>query len=120
MHYTNEESRSRRLDDFIALAEEGQKIDLVVELREELATQKIHPGEDEEMKRETGIYLLIGNYHFEADGLPHKVSKVYMFGCSSESIKAKLVDKNIANERLKMDYRRLKESNIAFEEIYFE
>ena len=71
------------------------------------------------MRDDAGIYLLIGDYHFMVDADTHKVSKVYMFGFTTQSIKGKMVDKSIANERLKMDYLRLRDCNIEFEEKFF-
>jgi hypothetical protein len=47
------------------------------------------------------------------------VTKVYMFGSSEESPDSVKINKSIANARLKMDYQRLKDAKISFEEKYF-
>jgi len=117
-----------RIEDFIALAKLGKKVEMTVELRKQLVAQKVHPGDTEEMKGEISMYLLIGDFTFNVGGheslivirqklIPDvkNVSKVYMF----ESLDASNVNKNIANERLKVDYQRLKIANITFKEKYF-
>jgi len=42
-----------------------------------------------------------------------------MYGVSEESTNMALREMQIANERLKMDFNRLREANIIFEEKYF-
>jgi hypothetical protein len=42
-----------------------------------------------------------------------------MYGVSEESANMALREMQIANERLKMDFDRLREANIIFEEKYF-
>ncbi|MCX5719974.1 MAG: hypothetical protein NT055_08495 [Nitrospirae bacterium] len=121
-----------RIEDFIALAKLGKKVEMTVELRKQLVAQKVHPGDTEEMKGEISMYLLIGDFTFNVGGheslivirqklIPDvkNVSKVYMFGSLEESLDASKVNKNIANERLKVDYQRLKIANITFKEKYF-
>jgi hypothetical protein len=49
----------------------------------------------------------------------HKVSKPYMYGVSEVSANMALRELQIANKRLKMDFNRLREANITFEEKYF-
>jgi hypothetical protein len=108
-----------RIEDFIALAKKGKNVTLEIELLKQAISQKIHPGDTEERKREIEMYLLIGSYTFKVDGTVNKVSKVYVYGSSDESANDVKINKNIANERLKMDYNRLKEANIKFREKYF-
>jgi hypothetical protein len=42
-----------------------------------------------------------------------------MFGSADESLSAAKMHKNIANERLKRDYERLKAAKIKVDEKYF-
>jgi len=126
-----------RIEDFIALAKEGKVGHATIALRKPLVIQKVHPDETEDMKREIDMYLLIGTYTFRVEKevkkvskvymyeevskgyMYEEVSKVYMYGSLEESPDAAKVNKNIANARLKADYRRLREANITFEEKYF-
>jgi len=108
-----------RLEDFISLAMEGKKVNASVELKKQVVTQKVHPADTEEMKAEIEMYLLLGEYTFNVGGKTHKVSKIYVFGTMEEPLTSSRENKNIANARLKMDYKRLADSKIIFEEKYF-
>jgi hypothetical protein len=112
-------SKFGRLEDFIALAKTGKDVHMEIELRKQLVEQKVHPEVTVDMKSEIDMYLLTGDYTFKVEGEVQNISKVYMFGSLEESQSAARVDRNIANERLKMDYRRLREANITFQEKYF-
>jgi hypothetical protein len=109
-----------RLEEFIEHAREGKKVSVEVGLRKDAVTQKVHPEESETMSREMYMYLLIGDFVFKVDGEKTKVSKVYMYGSAEESLDAARIDRHIANQRLKMDYQRLKDVKIEVEEKYFE
>ncbi len=108
-----------RIEDFIAMAKEGNSLDLTVELKKKLVAQKVPPGVTEDMKDEVDMYLLTADYIFKAGKDMKLVSKVYMVGSSEESPDALKVNANIANARLKMDYQRLTDAKITFEEKYF-
>jgi hypothetical protein len=108
-----------RIEDFIALAKEGKDVAVAVDLRKQAVSQKVHPGDTEESKGELDMYLLFGDYTFRIGSLKKLVSKVYMYGSTGESLSDAKINKSIANERLKMDYQRLKNANIHFEEKYF-
>jgi hypothetical protein len=108
-----------RLEDFIALAREGKDIHGEVTLRKQLVEQKVHPAETLDMKSEIDMYLLVGDFTFRIGKEIQSVSKVYMFSSLEESQQAASVDRNIANERLKVDYQRLRAANISFEEKFF-
>jgi len=108
-----------RIEDFIALAGEGKEIHAEVELRKQLVIQKVHPGATEDMKREIDMYLLIGAYTFRVGKEVKEVSKVYMYGSLEEPPSIFWVNTNIANTRLKADYRRLRDAKITLEEKYF-
>jgi hypothetical protein len=104
------------LEDFIRLAKEGGDVRVSVELRKQYIPGKVHP---EEGKSETESYLLVGDYTCSVREEVHKVPKVYVFGSAEESLNAAKIHKNIANERLKRDYSRLREAKIKVEEKYF-
>ena len=108
-----------RIEDFIALARKGKTVTAAIDVRKQLVEQKIHPDETEEMKNEIDMYLLIADYTFTVGKDVKKVSKVYLYGSAEESLNDAMIDKSIANERLKMDYRRLTKAHIKFEETYF-
>ncbi len=108
-----------RIEDFIALAKEGKDVKAGVDLRKQVVSQKVHPGETEEMKAELDIYLLLANYSFTVGNWKKAVSKVYVYGSTAEPLNDTKVNTSIANERLKMDYKRMHDVNIAFEEKYF-
>ena len=107
------------LEDFIRLAKEGEDVRVSVELRKEYIPVKIHPAHTEERKGETESYLLLGDYTCSVGEEVHKVPKVYVFGSADESLKTAKMHKNIANERLKRDYNRLRDAKIKVEEKYF-
>jgi len=119
MARVNEIGDYGRIEDFIALAKEGGKVSLEIELRKQLVTQKVPPGVTEDMKDEVDMYLLTADYIFKVGKDMKLVSKVYMFGSSEEPPAALKVNSSIANARLKMDYRRLRDAKITFEEKYF-
>jgi hypothetical protein len=105
-----------RIEDFIALAKEGKGVNVTIDLRQEFAAQKVHPGDTEELKAAIDIYLLFGDYTFKIGKWEKVVSKAYMYGSTGESLNDTKINKSIANERLKMDYKRLREAKIVFEE----
>lgn len=119
MANTTAQGTHARLEDFIGLARKGIDITLEITLRKHIITEKIHPEQTEEMKGEIERYLLLGNFAFRAAGEEQTVSKVYMIGSMEESRENANVNKNIANERLKMDYKRLHDSGLSFEEKFF-
>jgi hypothetical protein len=108
-----------RIEDFIALAKEGKDVSVKIDLRQEFVSQKVHPGDTEELKEAIDMYLLFGDYTFRIGSWKKLVSKVYMHGSTGESLSDAKINKSIANERLKLDYQRLKDAHIHFEEKYF-
>jgi hypothetical protein len=108
-----------RLEHFIALAKKGQHIEASIDLKKHIITKKFHIEETESMKGETEMYLLQAEYNFKVEGEVKKVSKIYIFGTSEESIMTTHQNVLFANERLKMDYERLNNAHITFEERYF-
>ncbi len=102
-----------RLEDFIGLAKQGKTIQLSVSLRKE----KVISTEADKQK---DMYLLICDYDFVVDGQKITISKIYESGLSNEPLNATKKHIYIANARLKMDYMRLRDANIPFEELYWE
>jgi hypothetical protein len=115
----SEKGELTRIEDFISLAREGKDIQLTIALKKQLVSQKVHPGATEEMRDEVDMYLLVGDYSFKIGKDLKQISKVYMYGSTGESMIDSNVNKNIANQRLKTDYKRMLEANIVFEENYF-
>ena len=54
-----------------------------------------------------------------AQGMPSMVSKVYAICPINECEIDDKTTRRIANERLRMDYTRLREARVKFEEKYF-
>ncbi len=119
MPQNTEAANVQRLEDFIALAQQGKKVTAEISLRRQLVEQKVHPDETSEVKEAISMYLLLADFTLTAEGKTGKVSKVYTFGSGEESLDGARVNKGIANARLKMDYRRLKDAGIICEEKLF-
>jgi hypothetical protein len=108
-----------RIEDFIALAKEGKDVHAEVVLEKQVVAQKVHPGDTGDMIREIDMYLLIGAYTFSVGKDVKQVSKVYVYGSLDDLPGVFFANTNIANARLKADYRRLRDANIKVEEKYF-
>ncbi len=115
----NEKREFGRIEDFIALAKEGKDVHAEIQLKRLPVTQKVHPGATADMSSEVDMYLLIGDFSFKVGGEVKHVCKVYLHGSLEEPADVLKVDSSIANSRLKMDYQRLKDAKIIFEEKYF-
>lgn len=114
-----EKGEFSRLEDFIALANKGEDVRMEIELSKQLVKQKVHPEETIDMKDEIDMCLFIGDYTFKVGKESRKITKVYILFSMEESQAATRVDRSVANERLKMDYKRLRDANITFEEKFF-
>lgn len=115
-----ENSTPTRLDDFILLGREGKAVEAEVFLRKIPIVQKAHPDETDDAMSEIDAYLLSADFTLRAEGGTGTVSKVYVVGYEDESVATARVNRNIANDRLKMDYRRLEEAKVKFKEKFFE
>jgi hypothetical protein len=107
------------LEDLILLAKEGKDVRVQVQLRKQDIGQQVDNGGKAKRKAELESYLLIGDYTCSVEGEVYEVPKVYIFGSEEESLTTAKTHKNIANERLKRDYQRLKDAKIKIEEKYF-
>jgi len=119
MNEVSGKSELLRIEDFITLAKEGKDVSAKIGLRQEFVSQKVHPADTEELKEAIDMYLLIGDYTFRIGSWEKTVSKVYVHSSTGESLSDTKINKSIANERLKLDYQRLKDAKIHFEEKYF-
>ena len=108
-----------RLEDFIDIAAKGERVKLEVILRKQNITEKGPPEKPYYLKVSKDMYLLMGDFLFGDQPDTITVSKVYAMGCADEAITEDQVNKGVANERLKMDYARLKNAGIRFEEKFF-
>ncbi len=114
------EIRYDRLEDFIALAKDGKQVKAEIELNKQIVKQKVHPDETDNMGLEVDMYLLSGNYFLTGvEDEVKRISKVYVFASTGESLVESQTNRKIANARLKMDYDRLAQAGIKFEEKYF-
>jgi hypothetical protein len=112
--------RKERLEDFIDLAKGGKKVQVKVHLRKEIVKQTGHPEETDDISVEMDMALLIGEFiPVDLQGEGHLVTKVYGIASINETEVDEKIIRNIANERLKMDYKRLKDGRIEFEEKFF-
>ena len=119
MTSVHDEANLNRLEDFINLAESGTKVGVAIDLQKSLFRQKVHPEETDDMNIERDMYFLIGDFNFNCPGQIATISKVYVLGSLGESVTESQVNKHVANERLKMDYQRIKDAGIMFQEKYF-
>jgi hypothetical protein len=70
---------------------------------------------------ETDLSLLMADFSPAAESMakPAKVTKVYAISPLNESEIDANTTRHIANQRLGMDFARLKEAKVIFEEMYF-
>ncbi|MFC1531801.1 hypothetical protein ACFL7M_00315 [Thermodesulfobacteriota bacterium] len=120
---TKEESQqdyNERLENLILFAKSGKKDQIKVNLHKEIIKQVTQSEETDDLKVEKDLYLLIGDFTLAgAQGKRHDVTKVYAFGNIDETEIEEKVIRNIANERLKMDYQRLRNMEIEYHEEFF-
>jgi hypothetical protein len=115
-----EKSMFNRLEDFISIAEKGEAIDLTVALNKQIFTQKFDPYTMGEPDDEIDMYLFSADYVFLVKGKTHEIRKFYASGIEGESTDMTKRNIDIANERLKIDYKRLKGARIIFEEKFWD
>ena len=112
-------STANRLEDFIVIAKNGERVKLEVNLRKQVISPKDPSEKPYHLKVGEDMYLLMGDFLFGDESNNTIVSKVYAMGCvAGPEIEAQ-ADNDVANERLKMDYHRLKSVGIDFTEKYF-
>jgi hypothetical protein len=99
-----------RVEDLVSLAKSGKGGQIEVNLSKEIVKQTTHTEETDDLKEEKDLYLLIGYFKMlDAREKHHEVTKVYAIGNINDTEIEEKIIRNIANERLKMDYRRLQD-----------
>jgi hypothetical protein len=112
-----EHSMLSRLEDFISLARKGEDIGLTITLNTQIITRKFDTAEGPEADIDT--YIFSADYFLLFEGKTYKVRKLYAFGVEGEPLEIIKRNKTVAKERLKIDYKRLREANIPFEEKFW-
>jgi hypothetical protein len=112
-------TQQRRLEDYVVLARQGKRVQVDVKIRKQVVQQKVHPEQTTDLRDEIGMYLLLADFTLTAEGESCVVTKVYAFGALREPLDSANVSRSIATARLKIDYQRLKDGNIAVDEEYF-
>jgi hypothetical protein len=111
--------RKTRLESFIELAKSGKQVKILVDLYTRDVKQLGHPEETDDVMDELDMCLLIADFiPMGLEGEP-RVTKVYAVCPINESEVDAKITRYTANERLKMDYKRLKDVKIEFEEKLF-
>lgn len=111
--------RKTRLESFIELAKSGKQVKIQVNLYSRDVKQLGRPEATDDVMEELDMSLLIADFiPMGLEGEP-RVTKVYAVSSIDESDVDAKVTRSIANERLKMDYRRLQDAKIEFEEKFF-
>ncbi len=114
-----ETGEAGRLEDLISLAKDGHLVEASAELKRHIVTPKGHPDHIAHDKNETEMYILLAEFNFKAASEFRKVAKIYAFGTLEEPIDSTEQNLRFADERLRIDYERLRDANIAIEEVYF-
>jgi hypothetical protein len=109
-----------RLEDFISLARKGEEVDLSVTLNKQIFTRKFDPYTTGDPEDEIDMYMLSADYSFTVGGRTVGITKFYASGIEGESQDDTRRNIYIANERLIMDYNRLKEAKIVFVEKFWD
>ena len=115
----SEQSMFGRLEDFISLAEKGETVDLTVVLNKQFATRKFDPYTMGDPEDEIVMYMLSADYVFTVGEEVREVTKYYVSGIEGESRDDMERNIYVANERLKMDYKRLEQAKIIFSEKFW-
>jgi hypothetical protein len=115
-----EQKLFNRLEDFISIAGKGEKVDLTVVLNKRIFTRKFDSYTSGDPEDEIDMYILAADFLFVVAGEAMEVTKYYVSGIEGESLIATKNNLYVANERLKMDYKRLREAKIIFLEKYWD
>ena len=109
-----------RLDDFITIARKGKEVELTIVLDKRIFKRKFAPSTMGDPGDEIDTYILAANYVFVVEGKIREFTKFYAFGVEGDSPSAVQREIDVANERLKMDYKRLREAKIIFLELFWD
>jgi len=107
-----------RLEEIIEKAKGAEKATCKVNVFKQPVKYLVHP--EAEITEEMEAFLYTADFDFDIDGKHYIVRKTYATEFATESFEAKKACLNLANARLKEDYKRLKEAGIEVEEKFFE
>ncbi len=107
-----------RLEEILEKAKGAEKVNCSVTLFKQPVKYLVHP--EAEITEEMEAFLYTADFNFEIDGKNYIARKTYATEFATESFEAKMACRNLANSRLKEDYKRLKDAGIEVEEKYFE
>ena len=110
-----------RLDDYINLAGSGKTIRLQTRLYRKWLKQVSRSNATGGIDMDMDMCLLMADFTplETTQEMPGKVTKPYMICPVKDSESDEKTTRHIANERLRMDYARLRGAGISFEEKYF-
>ena len=112
--------RLTRIETYLEAAQSGKHVDLEVKLHKEIIKQSLLTNEADNLRIEKDIYLLMADYIPKTTlEEPYIVSKVYAFGTINENELEERTIRLIANERLRIDYDRLRGAGVDFQEAEF-
>ena len=118
-----EKGYDERVENLVSLAKSGKGGQIKINLNKEIVKQMTTTEETDDLKEEKDLYLLVGHFAMlDAQDKHHDVTKVYAVGNINETDIEEKVIRNIANERLKMDYQRLhdiKDIEIDYQKLSF-
>lgn len=114
-------SQSERLEGFIRQARSGNSVHLRVSVYRRMVKQVAQSESTDDIEIESDMNLLMASFmpvSKEGAGA-EKITKVYAISPINEIEVNDKITRRIANERLKMDYSRLKAAGVKFEEKFF-
>lgn len=110
-----------RLDDFIHLAQSGVNIQLLTRVYRKFFKETKRSSTTDDIDIEMDRCMLMADFTPTrvSRGIPSKVSKVYMICPVNETDVDLKTSYHVANERLRMDFSRLREAGVECEEKFF-
>lgn len=113
-------SEISRLEDIIRIANTGIRVRCFIELKKKNVEIKVNDAEiDRQPSVSIAAFLLLAQYTVNFEKTNATVSKVYVFGRAQQDGGIPEADSDVANQRLYVDYERLRQANIRFDEVYF-
>ncbi|MDX2454294.1 hypothetical protein [Desulfosarcina sp.] len=110
-----------RLEDFIISAQRGKTVQLQTIVYEKYIKEVSRSNATDDMDLERDRCLLVADFTLirPTREKPAKVSKAYMICPVNENEIDRKTTRHIANERLRMDFSRLRKAGIEVEEQFF-
>lgn len=121
IHETVDNGLTERLEDIIRLAQDGRQISMNINLYRKLVKQLIQSESTDDIPIETDMCLFMADFvpTQSIPDHPTKITKVYAMCSINETEINDKTMRYIANQRLEMDYARLKSAGITFETSRF-